>query len=274
MIAPPELIEQARALRRLTVRHPPPHDQRAAALFLALGHYDTLLLQLGQVFRDRWIALRDALNYNLQRSVVTAPATGGTSCWVQGPPELDAARLAVEAAKRGVHIEPVESYYASAEHPHNCFRMSIRGIAVDRIRPAVVKLSNLVRDLDRGLSERLATCVGEWLRGDNLRRALEGSSIHLETVYGDPCTIQLLPDGQMIGRAGFADEDCDTGQWWLEGDLWVRQWKTWAYGEKSAYYIVLEGTTIKWFNAQGRITDKATLRSGHAAEAHEGPALA
>ena len=259
MVAAPELIEEARELRRLTVRHPPPHDQRAAALFLALGHYDTLLVQLGQVFRDRWIALRDALNYYLQRSVVTAPATGGTSCWVQGPPELDAAHLAAAAAKRGVYIELVESYYAAAEPPRNCFRMSVRGIDVGRIRGAVKKLADLVRDLDRGLSERLEGCVGQQLRGEELRRRLAGSSIQLDTVYGDPCTIELLPDGRMTGRAGFADEDCDTGRWWVEGDLWFRQWQNWGYGESVGYYTVIDGTTIKWFNSDGRLADKATL---------------
>ncbi len=259
MVGAPELIEEARELRRLTVRHAPPHDQRAAALFLALGHYDTLLVQLGQVFRERWIALRDALNYSLQRSVVTAPATGGTSCWVQGPPELDAEHLVAAAAKRGVYIESVESYYAAAEHPRNCFRMSVRGIPVSRIRGAVKKLADLIRDLDQGLSERLEGCVGQWLRGEELRQRLAGKSIHLDTVYGDPCRIDLLPDGRMSGRAGFADEDCDTGRWWVEGDLWFRQWQNWVYGESVGYYTVVDGNTIKWFNRDGRLADKATL---------------
>jgi GntR family transcriptional regulator/MocR family aminotransferase len=57
--------------------------------------------------------LRDALNYHVQRSVVTAPATGGTTCWVEGPPELDARHLVIEAAKRGVHLESVDAYYAA-----------------------------------------------------------------------------------------------------------------------------------------------------------------
>lgn len=259
MVAPRELVEEARELRRLTVRHPPPHDQRAAALFMALGHYDAMLAQLGQVFRERWIALRDALNYNLQRSVVTAPATGGTSCWVQGPPELDAVQLAADAARRGVHIEPVHGYYAAADHPRNCFRMSVRGIRVERIRPAVVKLAELVREQDAGLAERLDTCAGEWLRGEEIRRRLSGRSIHLDTVYGDPCTIDLLPDGRMIGRAGFADEDCDVGRWWVEGDLWFRQWQSWAYGDPIGYFTVLDGCAIKWFNPDGRLANMATL---------------
>ena len=217
MVADPALIEAARELRRVTVRHPPPHDQRAAALFLALGHYDAMLGRLGQVFRERWTTLRDALNYYLQRSVVTAPAPGGTTCWVAGPADLDASRLVAAAANRGVHLEPIDDYYAAADHPRNCFRMSVRGIQVGRIRPAVETLADLIRDLDPGLSERLDNCRGRWLRGTDLEQTLQGGSIYLETVYGDPCTIELLSDGTMVGRAGFADEDCDSGRWWIAG---------------------------------------------------------
>jgi GntR family transcriptional regulator/MocR family aminotransferase len=139
--------------------------------------------------------------------------------------------------------------------------MSVRGIPVGRIRPAIARLADLIRDLDRGLAERLGDCAGEWLRGAELERRLKGSSIFLETVYGDPCTIELLPDGQMNGRAGFADEDCDTGRWWVEGDLWFRQWRNWAYGDAVGYYTVLDGTTIKWFNADRRLANRATLRT-------------
>lgn len=260
MVAPRELIEEARELRRLTVRHPPPHDQRAAALFMALGHYDAMLSQLAEVFRERWIALREALNVHLQRSVVTAPATGGTSCWVQGPPELDAAQLVSAAAQRGVHIESVEGYYAT-NAPKNCFRMSVRGIQAKRIRPAVIQLADLVRDQDANLSERLQACVGEWLRGDVIRHRLAGKSIHLDTVYGDPCTINLLADGRMLGRAGFADEDCDAGRWWVEGDRWFRQWQHWAYGEAAGFFTVVHGTLIKWFNTEGRLVNRARLGS-------------
>ena len=265
MVADPALIEAARELRRVTVRHPPPHDQRAAALFLALGHYDAMLGRLGQVFRERWTTLRDALNYYLQRSVVTAPATGGTTCWVAGPADLDASRLVAAAANRGVHLEPIDDYYAAADHPRNCFRMSVRGIQVGRIRPAVETLADLIRDLDPGLSERLDNCRGRWLRGTDLEQTLQGGSIDLETVYGDPCTIELLSDGTMVGRAGFADEDCDSGRWWIADDRWFRQWNNWAYGEAVGYHTVVEGTTIKWFNADRRLVNHATVRPGPAA---------
>lgn len=259
LVAPPDLIAAARELRRITVRNPPPHDQRAAALFLALGYYDSMLVHLGQVFRDRWVATRDALNHYLQRSVVTAPATGGTTCWVQGPPELDAPTLVAQAARRGVHIEEVSRYFAGPSQPRNCFRMSVRGIPVGRIRPAVAKLAELVRDIDGGLAERLDAARGEWLRGERLREVICGSRIRLDTVYGDPCTIDLMSDGSMAGRAGYADEDCDTGRWWLDGDRWFRRWKSWAYGESVGYFTVLDGTTIKWFNEGGRLVNHAIL---------------
>jgi GntR family transcriptional regulator / MocR family aminotransferase len=266
MVASPELIAAARALRRITVRHPPPHDQRAAALFLALGYYDSMLVHLGQIFRERWIAMRDALNHYLQRSVVTAPATGGTTCWIQGPPELDAEQLVSQAARRGVHIEEVSRYFATPVRPRNCFRMSIRGIPVGRIRPAVAKLADLVRDIDEGLAERLDAARGRRLEGQELNRAMCGSRIRLETVYGDPCTIDLMADGTMVGRAGYADEDCDTGHWWIEGDRWFRQWNSWAYGETVGYFAVLDGATIKWFNDHGRLVSRAILESADAGD--------
>ena len=37
MVGPPELISEARALRRLMFRHPPTNNQNAVAHFLALG---------------------------------------------------------------------------------------------------------------------------------------------------------------------------------------------------------------------------------------------
>ena len=54
MVGPRELIREARALRRLMVRHAPNNNQRTAALFLSLGHHDTLIRRLHRAYRDRW----------------------------------------------------------------------------------------------------------------------------------------------------------------------------------------------------------------------------
>ena len=46
IVAHRDLIREARAMRRLMLRHPPANNQRSAALFLAMGYHDALLRRL------------------------------------------------------------------------------------------------------------------------------------------------------------------------------------------------------------------------------------
>tara|TARA_R110001599_G_scaffold353884_2_gene602323 strand:+ start:2170 stop:3837 length:1668 start_codon:yes stop_codon:yes gene_type:complete len=211
MVAPPEIIEAARYLRRLTVRHPPLNNQRTAAYFLSLGHYDTFLMHLHETFRERWIALRRALNYYLLHHVVMTPAQGGSSFWVRGPSDLDAAFVVKEAARRGVLIEPVEDYYATSNVPENCFRMGITSIPHDRIREGVLQLRDLFYDLTANKSENFSGAQGRHVTGTELYETIADSTMLSLIAYGDPCTIELRADGTMLGKAGHADEDVDTG---------------------------------------------------------------
>ncbi|MDZ7747662.1 MAG: PLP-dependent aminotransferase family protein [Halofilum sp. (in: g-proteobacteria)] len=48
LVGPPELIREARALRRLMLRHPPANNQHAVALFLSLGHHDALVQRMSR----------------------------------------------------------------------------------------------------------------------------------------------------------------------------------------------------------------------------------
>ena len=260
LVAAPELIREARELRRLSIRHPPLNNQRAAAFFLSLGHYDSLMARLGKVFEERRTALRDALNHYLQQSIAITPVRSGTAYWVRGPDDLDVSYLAREAARRGILIEPVEHYFAGPEHPQCCFRLGITGVPAENIRPAVQNLAMLIRDLMSGRQERLDNTAGERLQGEALSAAMSGATILCRTVYGDPCTIELKEDGRMIGRAGYANEDCDVGRWWVDGERWTRQWQQWAYGEPTAYFIVIEGERIKWFDSTQRQVDSAIIR--------------
>ena len=88
---------------------------------------------------------------------------------------------------------------------------------------------------------------------------MPGATLLLQTVYGDPCTIELAADGTMSGRAGFANEDLDQGSWWVEGDLWCRQWREWAYGEITRFQVAISGDRILWCNAEGRLIDSALI---------------
>ena len=163
MVAAPELIAEARKLRRLMVGQPPRNNQRAMAHFIRLGHYDALTTKLHETFGRRWEALRVALNFYLPPWVALAPSNGGTLIWVQGAEGLDVSRLVDEAAHRGVLVEPVEHFYGLARRPLNCFRMGVSGIKEERIRAGVATLAAVVREFTEGATEHLDQCQGRRL---------------------------------------------------------------------------------------------------------------
>ena len=259
IVAPAEVITEVRRLRQLAVRHPPLNNQRIAAHFLAMGHYTATMMRLGRLFRERRTALRDALNHYLQQSVAIGTLRGGAAYWVRGPDHLDVARLAVEAERRGVLIESVGPYYAGGAAPRNIFRLGVTSLPLDRIREGVAILADLMRDLP-GVAPSFPHSPEGRLTGAALRTAMSGAMLLCKTVYGDPCTIELHADGRMSGRAGYANEDCDAGRWWVEGDVWRRQWDRWSYGEAASFQTVIVDDRIGWFDASGRLVDSAVIR--------------
>jgi len=144
MVAPAELIREARALRRLMLRHPPANNQRTVALFLARGCHDSLVRRLSHAYRERWQAMGRSLARHLPESA-RAPTFGGTSYWVRGPAGLDARALARRAMARGILIEPGDVHFmGGASAPRNCFRLGFSSIPVDRIEPGIRELARLV----------------------------------------------------------------------------------------------------------------------------------
>jgi GntR family transcriptional regulator/MocR family aminotransferase len=133
-----------RSLRRLMVRHPVAYIQRAFATFLALGHHDALLRRLAQAYRQRARALTAALDAHLPE-VRYVPIGGGASCWVQGPPWLDAARLADDAREAGILIEPGGVFFADDAERSPWFRMGFSAIKLEKIEPGVRALAEVVR---------------------------------------------------------------------------------------------------------------------------------
>ena len=147
MVGPQALIAEARALRRLMLRHPPTNNQRTLAMFLALGHHDALFRRLRHAYRDRWEVMAGALQRHLPTCTFHRN-TGGTAYWVAGPPDLDTAVVAEAAAKRGVLIEPGAVHFASRA-PSNYFRLGFSSIPVNRIEPGIRILGEVVEDCSR-----------------------------------------------------------------------------------------------------------------------------
>lgn len=146
MVGPRKLIAEARALRRLMVRHPPNNNQRTAALFLSLGHHDTLIRRLHKAYRERWEIMGKALAEHMPLSA-RSPTFGGTAYWVKGPERIDSEVLAQEALKKGIFIEPMRLTFAVRNQPRNFFRLAFSSIAGEKIEPGIKLLAETAKTL-------------------------------------------------------------------------------------------------------------------------------
>ncbi|MFT4940361.1 MAG: GntR family transcriptional regulator/MocR family aminotransferase [Paraglaciecola sp.] len=248
IVADSGVISELKKLRKLTMRNPPLNNQRAVAYFISLGYYDAFMLHLNKVFFERWMTLREALNTYLPNCIDTGPIQGGTAYWITGPKQLDGENLREKAAKLGILIEPVKRYFAYTPHPENCFRMGITSIPNNRIRAGVSKLANLIHQLTAEYEEKLSNASGKLLNDETLAQRLPGAQLQCQMVYGVPCTINLLSDGNMSGYTGGVDSETDTGRWWIDNGMYWRQWKLWSYGEIKGFYVIMDGEQMKWFD--------------------------
>lgn len=144
MVGPKALIREARALRRLMLRHPPSNNQRTLALIIAMGYHDSHIHRLNKILKERWRLMRQALNQYLPESF-TAPTFGGTSYWICGDPALDTNLLAEQAREHSLLLEPGAVYFMQDDGPRNFFRLGYSSIADERIEPGIAKLESLIQ---------------------------------------------------------------------------------------------------------------------------------
>jgi len=143
VVAPRAVIAELRVLRRLMLRHPPSNNQRATAMFVALGHYRTHLRRTAGVLEERAVRIASLLP-RLLPAFRWRRDPGATSFWVEGPVGLDARDLSVRARARGVLIEPGDIFYADPEAGRACFRLGFASIRTDRIEAGLTRLARLV----------------------------------------------------------------------------------------------------------------------------------
>ena len=139
LVGPRALIQEARNLRQLMVRHPPLNNQRAVALFLAQGYHDALLRKLARAFQQRSEIMAAALDKYLPGSY-TQPS-GGSSFWCELPPHIDAAELKRQATKDGLLIISGDSYHFAANLPKNYIKLGFSAITPEAIEPGIRKLA-------------------------------------------------------------------------------------------------------------------------------------
>jgi GntR family transcriptional regulator/MocR family aminotransferase len=143
VVADERLIAELRALRRLMLRHPPGNNQRAAALFMANGHYDVLVRRIHRVYRERWQVMAGALAEHLP-GWSQSPGFGGSSYWLTGPEGMDSEALAKRALEEGVLIEPGTPFYIDPEEGRRRFRLGFSSIPAERIGEGIRRLRSAV----------------------------------------------------------------------------------------------------------------------------------
>ncbi|REG83180.1 PLP-dependent aminotransferase family protein [Marinomonas pollencensis] len=143
VVASERLIQEARALRRLMIRHPATNNQRATAFFLERGYYDALMMNISRNYQARWNAMNRALDKYLPGSY-EAPTFGGSCYWVKGPKELNAVTLQKLAQQESILIEPGNVHFFQENSPDYYFRLGFSSISTDRIEPGIKKLAEII----------------------------------------------------------------------------------------------------------------------------------
>ena len=144
VVSDARLIDCLRRLRHNMLRHPPGIIQRTTALMIEAGDYGRVVRRHRRVLKSKWRTLTDALSELFPWEV--SPTDGGMSVWVEGPPDLDAAHLAVRARSRGVVIERGDTCFLSHPRPANFFQVGFAAIDSDAIRPGIERLAALLRE--------------------------------------------------------------------------------------------------------------------------------
>src|SRR6056297_2432750 len=141
-------IRECRALRASVLRHPPGHIQRTAAYFLSLGHYDSLVRRMGQVFARRRAAMEEALGQH-GLDVEGRGVFGGSSIWMRAPEGVNTEELDARLRARSVLIEPGQPFFRGPAAPRNYYRLAYSSIPSERIPDGIAILSEELAHLRR-----------------------------------------------------------------------------------------------------------------------------
>jgi GntR family transcriptional regulator/MocR family aminotransferase len=144
MVAGRQLIQRARRLRRLILRHTPNNNQRALALFIAHGHYEHLMIRYRESLATRAHQITESFRHHLPTWHFREPR-GGSALWLQAPPHCDTYSIEMEARSKGVLIENGGSFFRSSNPPRYFARLAYSTIAPELIDPGIRALAQVAR---------------------------------------------------------------------------------------------------------------------------------
>ena len=89
--------------------------------------------------------MREALQKHLPEFRVNL-GPGFSSCWLEGPADLDATKLVTQAEKKGVLVEAGDIFFIQDHPPKNFIRLGFASIPLERIEPGIAVLADAYRN--------------------------------------------------------------------------------------------------------------------------------
>jgi GntR family transcriptional regulator/MocR family aminotransferase len=135
MVAPESFIKEARALRRLILRHIPSNNQRSVALFIGLGHYHNMFTKIQKTNKERWGLINEKINQEPLLS--STPTHGGSTFWVKIPESVDSEKLCQKLLERGVAVRPGHTSFFEEKPPSNYLHLGYSAVDTNKINKGI-----------------------------------------------------------------------------------------------------------------------------------------
>lgn len=139
LVGPPRFIRAARALRLMSLRHPPGHIQRTMAYFLSLGHYDALINRMRSAYKRRRMVMEEEIRLH-GLEIAGQGGFGGSSFWMRAA-GVDTERLATVLQVDGVLIEPGRAFFDPGSPDANHYRLGYSSIAPAKIPQGIARIA-------------------------------------------------------------------------------------------------------------------------------------
>lgn len=144
MVAHPDIINEAKAIRRTIMRHPPGLLQESMAHFIGTGYLDAHLRKVERRLKSRWEITLNSMNQYLPECSIQA-SQGGTSIWVTTPEEIDTSALSHRLLERGVLIDEGGVFYNDPLKGKNKFRLGFSALSKTVISEGIRIISEEIK---------------------------------------------------------------------------------------------------------------------------------
>lgn len=145
LAATPPLLESLIAVKRLSDMHSPQLIQRAAAEYLASGHFAVHMRRTNDLYRVRRDAMMASLARHFPADATWTTPGGGFCCWIGLPPGVRSIELYEQAIEQGVAFAPGHVFFPD-QPAHSYMRLSFATHGPERIEQGIAVLGGLVHE--------------------------------------------------------------------------------------------------------------------------------